>query len=119
MENRVLHQMRLLRMHFEKVASGEKTVEMRLMDEKRKRIAAGDLILFTCEEEPSRCVTVEVIGVRRFDDFEALAESLGARAVGFAGKDARFVGAYMREIYGDAAIRAYGAAAIEIRLLAQ
>lgn len=116
MREQTIHRMRLLRTHFEKVESGEKTVEMRLMDEKRRRIVAGDMILFCCEEEPSRQIAAEVIGVHTFENFEALAECFGTRAVGFFGKDASFVGAYMQGIYGAEAIRLYGAAALEIRL---
>lgn len=117
MEKRAIYQMRLFKVHFEKIERGEKTVEMRLMDEKRQRIREGDLITFTCEEEPHRAVTVEVVGVRAFSDFSDLAACFGTRAVGFDGRDAAFVGAYMKEIYGDDALRTYGAAAIEVHLL--
>ena len=113
------HGMRLLKVHFEKIASGEKTVEMRLMDEKRQNIRAGDLIIFTCEEEPLRQVTVEVVSIRAFADFASLAECCGVRAVGFDGADANTVGSYMKGIYGEEALQRYGAAAIEVRLLSE
>lgn len=116
MEKRATHRMRLLKEHFEKIERGEKTVEMRLMDEKRQRIRVGDLITFTCEEEPHREVAVEVVGVRSFSDFSELAACFGVRAVGFDGRDAAFVGTYMKGIYGDDVLRTYGAAAIEVRL---
>lgn len=109
--------MRLLKTHFEKIASGEKTVEMRLMDEKRQKIRVGDRIVFSCEEEPMRTLAVEVVGVLAFADFCELSAHFGARAVGFDGKSADEVGAYMRTIYGDDALVRYGAAAIEVRLI--
>ena len=40
--------MKLNKEPFEKIKSGEKTIELRLYDEKRRKIKAGDTICFNC-----------------------------------------------------------------------
>ena len=109
---RRVHRMKLLRIYFDKIASGEKTVEMRLMDEKRQEISIGDTVVFSCEDDPARTVTVEVADVQKFSDFSALARCYGTDAVGFAGCTADEVGARMTQIYTDEAVARGGAAAI-------
>lgn len=44
------HEMRLNTQPFKKIKEGEKTIELRLYDEKRRGISAGDIIVFTCRE---------------------------------------------------------------------
>ena len=63
------HSMKLQRAPFEQIKKEQKTIEMRLYDEKRRQIAVGDTIAFRCEEE---CVTVRVRALHRFPDFPAL-----------------------------------------------
>ena len=41
------HYMNLNPQPFEMIAQGKKTIELRLLDEKRKKIAAGDVLIFT------------------------------------------------------------------------
>ena len=50
----MLHQMNLHPAPFSLVESGLKTIELRLYDEKRRQIAVGDTILFTCTDDPAR-----------------------------------------------------------------
>jgi ASC-1-like (ASCH) protein len=114
MEARV-HHMKLLKVYFDKIASGEKTVEMRLMDEKRQMISIGDRVVFSCEDDPARTVTLAVAGVQKFSDFSALARCYGTDAVGFAGDTPEEVGAVMERIYSAEAVARWGAAAIVLR----
>ncbi len=43
----MIHHMSLASEPFEQIASGSKTIELRLYDEKRQKIKTGDLIEFT------------------------------------------------------------------------
>ena len=114
MEARV-HHMKLLKVYFDKIASGEKTVEMRLMDEKRQMISVGDRVVFSCEEQPMRSVSLSVADVRCFPDFSELAACYGTDAVGFAGDTPEEVGAVMERIYSAEEVARWGAAAIVLR----
>ena len=51
------HEMSLRPGPFAKIADGSKSYELRLLDEKRRLIAAGDTITFTCTAD-ERSVTV-------------------------------------------------------------
>ena len=114
-----VHQMKLKRQHFNKIASGEKWVEMRVADEKRKQVLAGDRILFSCEEEPMHYLTVSVCAVQFFADFFELAKHYGGAAVGFSGVDAEDIAAYMCGIYGADVVQSLGVVALEISLLSE
>ena len=41
----MIHKMNLAAEPFEQIASGRKTIEMRLLDEKRQKLMIGDLIV--------------------------------------------------------------------------
>lgn len=53
------HKMKLNKEPFEKIASGKKTIEIRLNDEKRTRLRPGDQIIFS--KLPDRQETVSVL----------------------------------------------------------
>jgi ASC-1-like (ASCH) protein len=60
---------------FEMIKSGQKTIELRLYDEKRQLTKVGDEIIFTnivTEEK----LHVKVSNLHRFDSFEDLYKSL-------------------------------------------
>ena len=54
------HEMRLLPKPFELICSGVKTVEIRLNDEKRKKIQVGDTITFRKLPEEEESIVTEV-----------------------------------------------------------
>jgi len=63
------HFMRLDDGPFVMIASGTKTVECRLYDEKRQRVVLGDRVTFTNTSDNSRTATVRVIGLLRYRTF--------------------------------------------------
>lgn len=113
----MVHEMNLLRDPFDRIAEGSKTVEMRLYDEKRQRIRVGDEIVFSCADLLNRPLRVRVVSIDVFEDFLALAEAFPSRALGFKGKTAADVAAYMNGIYGEAAIRSCRTVGIGVKLL--
>jgi ASC-1-like (ASCH) protein len=78
----MLHEMRLEGKggeFFEKVKSGAKTIELRLWDEKRRKILPGDKVVFSCGEEK---VEVEVKGLFVFGTFEDLFRNINIKDAG-------------------------------------
>lgn len=67
---------------FRKIASGEKTVELRLFDEKRRKIAAGDTLRFLSPE--GETLLAAVTGLVKAPDFAALFEKIPPERCGFA-----------------------------------
>jgi len=66
------HTLSLTTTPFEAIADGKKTVESRLWDEKRQRIALGDTLIFTHRDIPENTITARVIGLLRYSSFEEL-----------------------------------------------
>ena len=67
-----IHQLRLSEEPFAAIASGHKTIESRLYDEKRRKIQLGDRIIFTNVENPSQTIAVTVVGLLRYATFHDL-----------------------------------------------
>lgn len=81
-----MHNMKLHAAPFEKIKSGEKTIELRLFDEKRQLIQEGDTIVFTNTATGEQlCKTVEKL--HRFASFEALYQSLPLLQCGYTLED--------------------------------
>ena len=100
------HSMRLQRQPFEAIRLEQKTIEMRLYDEKRRQIAVGDSITFRCDGEE---LTVRVIALHRFPDFAALYAALPHSKLGSTDpKD-------MERYYSQEEQREYGVLGIEIK----
>lgn len=66
------HYLTLTQDPFNAIASGIKTIESRLYDEKRRRIQLGDQVVFTNRNNTSQTVTVRVIGLLRYRTFHDL-----------------------------------------------
>lgn len=82
----MMHNMKLHAAPFEKIKSGQKTIELRLYDEKRQQIKVGDRILFrnTATDET---LTATVMKLHRFDSFEELYKSLPLLKCGYTTED--------------------------------
>lgn len=103
---------------FALIKSGQKTIELRLNDEKRRRIRVGDRLLFTntVSGEALRCT---VTALHRFDSFEELYRALPLLQCGYteddiASADPRDMDVY----YTKEQQRQYGVLGIEIAVQA-
>ena len=102
---------------FEKVKSGKKTYEVRLLDEKRQKVGVGDTIIFKKQPELIDGVVVKVVEARVFQSFEQMAMTLSLASVGFENKDARQVARYYHKIYTKQEEEQYGVVAFKIQKL--
>jgi ASC-1-like (ASCH) protein len=67
---------------YDMIASGKKTIELRLLDEKRSQIKEGDIIVFT--RFPSdEAITAKVLKLHKFNTFEELYKSLPLLKCGY------------------------------------
>lgn len=110
------HCMRLAVEPFRMIKSGEKTVEVRLYDEKRQGIKCGDFIEFTCTDGGDT-LTVKVKGVRRFNTFVELYESDLFDKTGSQGYTPEQAALSMYKYYTPEQEKQYGVLAIEIELM--
>ena len=66
------HKMKLQPAYYNFILSGTKRIEIRLFDEKRKKIKIGDTIIFLKEPTLNESFKVKVIGLLRYNTFEDL-----------------------------------------------
>ena len=98
---------------FEAIRSGAKTIELRLYDEKRRRIRPGDRIVFTDTADESRTLPAEVRELLVFPSFEELYAALPLTACGYS--EAELPGASPRDMevyYSPEQQRRYGVVGI-------
>lgn len=108
------HSMKLNDGPFAMIASGQKTVECRLFDEKRRQVALGDTIVFTNATDETKTVTVKVVGLLRYATFEGMfARNDPAR---FGGRDVAGLSAALQTYYSLEEQTRYGVLGIEFEL---
>ena len=111
------HAMRLAPAPFAMIKSGHKKYELRLYDEKRRRIAVGDDILFT-NTESGETLRVFVRGLTLFPDFAALYDALPLLECGYTEETLSAASPTdMEEYYSPEEIEAYGVIAIRLSLV--
>ncbi len=76
------HEMKLNPAPFAMIKSGRKTIELRLYDEKRRKISVGDAIVFTNEQSGER-LTVKVLKLHKFPSFAHLYAELPLLRCGY------------------------------------
>ncbi len=81
-----VHNMKLHSSPFEMIKRGDKTIELRLFDEKRQQIKAGDKIVFT-NTTTGETLDRTVVKLHRFDRFEELYKSLPLLQCGYTTED--------------------------------
>ena len=81
-----VHNMNLHSSPFEKIKSGEKTIELRLLDEKRQKIKVGDKILFT-DNESGKTLLKTVAKLHKFGSFDELYKTLPLLKCGYTEDD--------------------------------
>ena len=78
----MMHIMKLHSSPFEMIKSGEKTIELRLYDEKRQQVKVGDNIIFT-NTYTGETLNTTVVKLHRFDSFKELYKSLPLLKCGY------------------------------------
>ncbi len=113
--NTYVHEMSLLPSMFEKVAKGEKTVEIRLFDEKRAQMRVGDTVLLRHETNRSKTLSAKIVGTHRYDSFSELVFDFEPKELGFPDGTPEDVLELLMRIYGGRA-NEHGAFALRISL---
>lgn len=79
--------MRLQQEPFEKIRNGQKTIEVRLLDEKRKSMRVGDEIEFSLMSDPQQKIVTVVEDVYPFPSFKELYAAFDPSVFGAESKD--------------------------------
>ena len=108
----MIHEMRLNNEPFNKIKEGTKTVELRLLDEKRKTLRIGDKIVFTNRDNNEK-IDVLITNLFKADNFAPIYEKYSKVAMGYNEEDDAKP-EDMEEYYSKEEIKKYGCIAIEI-----
>lgn len=111
------HKMGLYGGPLESIKSGRKTVEVRLYDEKRREIKVGDTIQFTKVPNRDETLRVEVIGLKQYETFKEMYESIPASDFDAVGDSIDEMVEQTYQIYSPERERDWGTLAITIKLL--
>ena len=99
---------------YDMIESGQKTIELRLFDEKRQQIKEGDIIVFT-HSFTGKSLTAKVLKLYRFETFKELYEALPLLKCGYTEEnieDANYND--MNMYYSYEQQKRYGVVGIEI-----
>ena len=112
------HIMRLNPLPFKMVASGEKTIELRLNDEKRRKLNRKDLITFVNTEDSLKTITAEVIDIYKYKSFKELYAVLPLLKCGYTKEDVKTASPEdMLAYYSAKQQEKYGVLGIEIKVI--
>ena len=113
-EQTTTHNMKLNPTPFEMIKSGEKTIELRLFDEKRRQIGVGDEIIFT-NNTTGETLSKRVAALHTFASFEELYRELPLLKCGYTQADVdTAVPADMESYYSTEEQAKYGVVGIEL-----
>lgn len=112
------HIMKLNPLPFQRIQSGKKTIELRLNDEKRKKIQIGDRIRFFNTDNPSETLVAEAVNLFVFDSFETLYRKLPLLECGYTEQNIKTASPKdMEEYYTKELQEQYGVVGIQIKLI--
>ena len=112
------HEMTLFPKPYASIASGQKTIELRLYDEKRQSIQIGDQIRFTNTQAASQTTLCEVVQLHIFKNFAELYESLPLLKCGYTPEDVNNAHSDdMLTYYSKEKQAQYGVVGIELKLI--
>lgn len=112
------HCMNLHHEPFELIAQGLKTIELRLLDEKRKKISVGDKLVFTDTQVPSATIECRVIALHLFDSFDELYAALPLDKCGYLPHELKTASPKdMEAYYSPEKQRQYGVVGIELEII--
>lgn len=109
------HKMKLARDPFEKMIRGQKLIESRMYDEKRRQINIGDHIEFVSADNPLKKVLAKVTALYCYSSFENLFSDFPPEY--FGGISKKELVAEMKQFYSKEKEQRYGVLGIKIALL--
>lgn len=113
----MLYQMKLNEEPFARVSDGQKTLELRVFDSKRRRLQPGDHIEFAKRSDLKKTVRVEVIGLLRYRRFSELIDDVPAAWLGYEESEKGYLRTSMYEVYPQEEEDRDGVVGIRFRLL--
>ena len=114
----MFHLMRLQPEPFRQIATGRKTIELRLNDEKRRKLSVGDTIVFQCTVGKEPFLRAKVSALHYFDSFAQLYATLPPEKLGYGPEEIpSATAADMEKYYSPEEQARWGVVGIALELL--
>lgn len=110
------HHMHLDAQPFAQIASGEKKVELRVADPKRRRLKVGDIIEFQARADSGKTLRVRVTELQHAASFESLVKLFQPAQLGVDGLALQALVLRLNRAYGDE-VQEFGCIGIGFSLL--
>ena len=107
------HDMKLVDFAFQAIKNKEKDIEVRLNDDKRRKIKIGDTITFH-HLDTGETIKVKVINLYEFKTFKELFDQFDYKRIGVNKEDTYKI---MDSFYSEEEQEKYGALGIQIKLI--
>ncbi len=115
-KEKVIHEMKLNSEPFGMIKSGEKTIELRLFDEKRQKIKEGDGVVFTNTVSGEK-LSATVKALHRFESFDELYKVLPLTKCGYTEETlGQAHPADMEQYYSAEEQKQYGVVGLELEI---
>ena len=111
----MIHEMNLNESPFNEIKCGDKDIEMRLYDDRRKKIKIGDVIMFTNRSTDEK-MFAEVLNLFVFDNFEELYSNFDKTRLGYKMNEVASP-SDMEQYYSKELIQKNKVIAIEIQVI--
>jgi ASC-1-like (ASCH) protein len=111
--------MGLYDIHLNHIKSGNKTIEVRLNDEKRRKINVGDAITFIKIPEDGEKIKTKVLKLETFPSFKEMFEQIPWKAMGARGTSIDEMVENTYKIYTPEQEEKYGTMAITLEYLGE
>ena len=102
---------------FEKVKQGTKNVEVRVNDEKRRKLKVGDKITFLKRPDEIDSIDAVVEDLIYYKDFKDLVEDYNIEELYTKGYSKKDFLALLKRFYSDEEINEYGTVAIRFKII--
>ena len=109
------HTLKIEAESFDRIKSGEKKIELRLYDDKRKIINVGDHVIFEREPEREEKIETKVTALLRYESFSDLFDDFPSEIFGGSSKEDLLSGVH--QFYSEEKEKEYGVLGIKIELL--
>ena len=111
------HHMGLYDKPFHSMKLGRKTVEVRLNDEKRRKLKIGDTIVFTRVPNNNETLTAEILELRHYQTFKEMYESIPAKEFDTEGDSIDEMVEQTYDIYTFEQEQKWGTLAITVKMI--
>lgn len=115
MRKNMIYEMKVQEVYFNKIKSGQKIYEVRLFDDKRRKLKVGDFILFQNFNDLNQTVKVKIENLINFKSFKEMANSILNKDLGLENENIERIVEIYHQFYSVEDEKKFGVLAIKIK----